>query len=480
MAAGASSAVPSEPTGRVVVALDDPVRDSSLTIALPATARTLGELLESYRSADLRALAGAGHVDPERLLDLERFADTLFLLEDGGALGAIDPGLRFTVDGRPCPLDRPVLDDRPEGRPIRVAVDRSGARYSRNWPAFLARRWRLRADAYAGFVESVVADACGRAAEAVLRLDTPERVRRFLEAVGGRIHAAPYETYSRYLEPCSPFKSCDQALVRIIEGDGGICAEKAMALYLIAAAYGIPAELVLGGDEASGSFPYGTLRSLLDRDAFDFAGTGEAQRHWQHYAVLCRTPGPDGDDGEYGVFCDVADSNIPFLCRDLREVRSLLDPRRRRALEVTVTLEPIRLYYHRLARRQDLPLDLCYAMEHLIDGIDIVQTVDNELGLLHAGDLWVGAVASRGPRERRRIADEYARYVSRAGLDPRADLCLAPDLTAARHPLADRLHADHSRAASRLVAADPGLRRRLDVVAPGCALDYVILRLKGG
>ena len=86
-----------------------------------------------------------------------------------------------------------------------------------------------------------------------------------------------------------------------------------------------PAELVLGGEEASGSFPYGTLRSILDRDAFGFAGTGEAQRHWQHYAVLCRTPGTD-DDGDGGVFCDVADSNIPFLCRDLRDVQSLLDP----------------------------------------------------------------------------------------------------------------------------------------------------------
>src|SRR5437660_91880 len=82
-------------------------------------------------------------------------------------------------------------------------------------------------------------EAGGREAGSVLRLDAPGRVRRFLAAVAGRIHASPYETYSRYLEPGAPFKSCDQTLDRILEGDGGNCAEKAMALYFIAHAYGI-------------------------------------------------------------------------------------------------------------------------------------------------------------------------------------------------------------------------------------------------
>ena len=149
--------------------------------------------------------------------------------------------------------------------PVRIEIDRSHTGYTRNWPAYLSRRWKLRADAYSRFVESLVEEACGREAGSVLRLDAPDRVRRFLAAVAGRIHASPYETYSRYLEPGAPFKSCDQTLDRILEGDGGNCAEKAMALYFIAHAYGIRAEVVLGGEEAAGKFPFRALRSILDQ-----------------------------------------------------------------------------------------------------------------------------------------------------------------------------------------------------------------------
>src|SRR3954453_21119546 len=87
-----------------------------------------------------------------------------------------------------------------------------------------------------------------------------------------------------------------------------------------------------------------------------------------------------------------------------------------------------------LARRQDLPLDLYYAMENFIESIDVIHTVDNELGLLHTGDYWVGAFAYRGRRELGRIVRDYERFVRRAGLDPRADVCFARELVSARHP----------------------------------------------
>src|SRR4051812_43406414 len=468
----------SESPGRSGFVLVDLARGSSLEVDLPpegCRARTLGELLSSYRSADLEASASAGLVEVGPLLELRRYADSLFLLEDGGALGAFDPGLRFKVGGRACDLDHRLEGERAAGR-IRVEVDRSDAGYTRNWPAYLSRRWGLRADAYSGFVESVVERACGREAGSVLRLDAPDRVRRFLAAVGGRIHSSPYETYSRYLEPCTPFKSCDQALDRILEGDGGNCAEKAMALYFIAHAYGLPAEVVLGGEEAEGSFPYRTLRSTLDRRTFDFAGTQDAQRYWQHYAILCGLPG----DAEEPLFCDVAGSNIPFLCLGAEEAAAYLDPGRREALRVAITLEPIRIYYHRLARRQALPLDLYYAMENFIESIDVIQTVDNELGLLHTGDYWVGAVAYRGRRELGRIVGEYGRYVRRAGLDPRVDLCFARDLTSARHPLLERFLAAYPRAAGRVVAADARLRQRIRSADQDLETCYVLIDLEKG
>ncbi|WP_406693941.1 hypothetical protein V5E97_23160 [Singulisphaera sp. Ch08] len=458
-------------SGRFEFVLFDPVRDLSLEIAIRSEAcrvQTLGDLLSFYRSAELETLASAG-----QLLELSRYADSLFFLSDGGSLGDLDPDLQFKIGGRACDLDHRLDGERAAG-PIRIEIDRSRTGYTRNWPAYLSRRWELRADAYSKFVESIVEKAYGREAGSVLRLDAPDRVRRFLTAVAGHLHASPYETYSRYLEPCAPFKSCDQTLDRIIEGDGGNCAEKAMALYLIAHAYGIPSEVVLGGEEAVGSFPYRTLRSVLDRRTFDFSGTQAVQRYWQHYAILCR---PSGSAEEH-LFCDVAGSNIPFLCLGAAEAATYLDPERRKGIRVAITLEPIRLYYHRLARRQDLPLDLYYAMEHFIESIDVIQTVDNELGLLHTGDYWVGAVAYHGRRELGRIVGEYEQYVGRAGLDPRADLCFARDLNSARHPLHEQFLSAYPRGAGRIIAADARIRQRISFANPNLETCYVMIDLK--
>jgi hypothetical protein len=458
----------SEGSGRLEFVLNDPARNASLTIAVPQGAsqvRTLGDVLSFYR-------ASAENVDPGQPLEWRRFADSLFLLNGGGLLGPLDPGLRFRIGRRVCDLDR-LLDAANTTAPVRIEIDRSCTGYTRNWPAYLARRWALRADAYSRFVECVVDDTYGRDAGAVLRLDTPDRVHRFLAAVARRIYAAPYETYSRYLEPCAPFGSCDQTLDRILEGDGGTCAEKAMALYFIARAYGIPAEVVLGGEEAAGSFPYRTLRSMLDRHTFEGADTQNTQRYWQHYAILCPWPG----NAEEYVFCDVAGSNIPFICCGALEARAYLDPERREAIRVTITLEPIRLYYHRLARRQDLPLDLYYAMEHFIDLIDVIQTFDNELGLLHAGDYWVGAVAYRGPRALRHIMDEYERFVLRAGRDPRSELCFTEDFASARHPLHDQFLAAYPRGADQIIAADARIRHRVRSADQSLETCYVIMSL---
>jgi hypothetical protein len=429
-------------------------------------------VLSFYRLSDLEAPAAAGHGDPGPDLERRRFADGLYLLTDEGTLGVLIPGLRFWIGGRVCALDHRLDGARAAG-PVQIEIDRSHTGYTRNWPAYLSRRWKLRASAYSRFVESLVEEAWARETGPVLRLDAPDRVRRFLAAVAGRIHSSPYETYSRYLEPGAPFKSCDQTLDRILEGDGGNCAEKALALYLIAHAYGIAAEVVLGGEEAAAKFPHRALRSILDERTFGSEATSDAQRYWQHYAILCRPSDNSADD----LFCDVAGSNIPFLFLGAEEAAAYLDPERRTAIRVAITLEPIRLYYHRLARRQDLPLDLYYAMENFIEAIDVIQTVDNELGLLHTGDYWVGAVAYRGRRELGRIVGEYERFVGRAGLDPRADLCFARDLNSARHPLLDQFLGAYPRGAGRIIAADVRIRQRIRSTDQDLETCYVIINL---
>jgi hypothetical protein len=247
-----------------------------------------------------------------------------------------------------------------------------------------------------------------------------------------------------------------------------------MALYFIAHACGIQAEVVLGGEEAAGKFPYRALRSILDQRTFDSEATRDAQRYWQHYAILGHPSGNAEDD----VFCDVAGSNIPFLFLGAEEASKYLNADRRTPIRVVITLEPIQLYYHRLERRQDLPLDLYYAMENFIESIDVVHTVDNELGLLHTGDYWVGAVACRGRRELGRIVGEYERFVCRAGLDPRADLCFARELLPDRHPLLERFLGAHPRGAGRIIAADARIRERIESAYPGSQMCYVIIDLQ--
>jgi hypothetical protein len=201
----------SEPPGRFECAFVDSIRNATLRIGAPLEAGrilTLGDVLSFYRSSDLETPAGTEHGDRGPDLERRRFADGLFLLTDDGSLGELIPGLRFRIGGRVCALDHRLDGDRAAG-PLRIEIDRSHSGYTRNWPAYLTRRWKLRAGDYSRFVESIVEKACAREAGAVLRLETPDRVRRFLAAVARRIHAAPYETYSRYLEPGAPFKSCD-------------------------------------------------------------------------------------------------------------------------------------------------------------------------------------------------------------------------------------------------------------------------------
>ena len=203
-AEAASEGECSEPARRFACVLVDPIRDATIEVDAEVDGRapTLRDVLRSYRSSALETPAGSGSGEPGLDLERRRFADGLFPLDDSGNLAEPIPGLGFRIGGRACDLDH-RLDGEGPG-PVRIEIDRSQSGYPRDWPAYLARRWGLRAGAYSRFVESVVEEAYGPEAGSILRLDVPDRVRRFLAAVARRIYAAPYETYSRYLGPgCS-------------------------------------------------------------------------------------------------------------------------------------------------------------------------------------------------------------------------------------------------------------------------------------
>ncbi len=458
----------SKPLRSIVCTFSDPVRDASFAIdyscqhgAMP----TVRNMLEQFRAAK-SAFAG------EQELEIARYADSLFLLSDEGVLGDLIPNLRFRVRGRECKLDD-SLPCKNLSNSIAIEIDRSETGYVRNWPAYLKRRWKLREGAYSQFVESIIDEAYGCNAVEVLARNSPSNALRFLSAVARRIFDAPYETYSRYLSPFAPFKSCDQTLDRIISGDGGNCAEKAMALYFVVHAYGFQSEIVLGGEDASGSFPYHALRSILNSHAFDFAGTRDVQRYWQHFSLLC-TP----SNIECGpIFCDVAGSNLPFFCTPADDVTHLLRSGDKEAIDVAITLEPLRVFYHALPHRQDLPLDLYYAMESLIDSIDVVQTFDNELGLLHTGDYWIGAFAYRSRRELAKIKAAYKQFVAGAGRNEDRDLCFVADLHDIKHTLHEEFVRNYPRGASQISAADKRIRARIRRIDRRNSVCYVILKL---
>jgi hypothetical protein len=418
-------------------------------------------------------------ISSEQSLELRRFQDSLFLLHDDGTLGQLDPHLRFSINDRPWDVAQPLALDtlkcRRDEREFRITVDRSQAGYDRNWPAYLRRRWDLRRGDYERFVTSALEQEYGAQADQVLQLDTPTSRERFLRAVATRIYHAPYETYSRYREPYPPMKGCDRALDSILEGDGGICVEKAMVLYFIVRAYGIPSELVLGGENAAGAFPYRALRGLLDQPSFDFGGTEPVQRFWQHFAVLCQLD----DTGGQPLLCDVANSNIPLVLWRSEKAFSYLRPRRKRPLRVRVTIKPIDLYYHRIQRYQDVPLDLYYAMEHFIDFVDLIQTIDNELGLIITRDFWIGVIAYVTSSERDQILRGYHREVVEAHQDPRADLHFTPDLSNSSHPLVRQFGRSHAAPFAKIAEIDSYLRRRVARANPlrQYELEYVVLRL---
>ena len=70
------------------------------------------------------------------------------------------------------------------------------------------------------------------------------------------------------------------------------------------------------------------------------------------------------------------------------------------------------------------------------------------------------------------------RFVCRAGLDPRADLCFARDLVSDRHPLLERFLGAYPCGASRIIAADAQIRERINSAIPGSQMSYVIINLR--
>jgi hypothetical protein len=127
---------------------------------------------------------------------------------------------------------------------------------------------------------------------------------------------------------------------------------------------------------------------------------------------------------------------------------------------------------------QSLPERLLYALElGLADPhIDLVQALDDELGLLTMPDLWLGVLAYREEEERRTIRDWYLQHWLEPGHV--RGVLFTEDPVGAAGELADELRRMYPAAAmaasdgreyieQRLEEANPGERYRVEFVVAG-------------
>ena len=279
-----------------------------------------------------------------------------------------------------------------------LILDRDNVAYKRNWQGYYKRKWDNN-PSYQRFVENLIHAKYPERGDDVLRIATYGDAVDFLKAIGERLHSAPYELYSRFIDRKLRFRTGSEALDTIISGRGGNCAEKASAFLFIAQNWGIKSRFALAGDGAKGEFPYDTLRRALDN--FDFRFKEEAQRYWSHYANIFIVE-------DQKVLVDATGGPIKFVFAEGEEAEAYLT--RSKFLPVRFPGEDEAYYYHDAP--QDIAEDVLYSMEAFIPDIDLYHVLgsddeDAPFGLLINDSLWVCPGVYRTESERN---DEITRW----------------------------------------------------------------------
>jgi hypothetical protein len=442
-------------SGRTLILTIFPERDSL---------KTLADFLNYYRKAEGKKLEQSACIPKGSALSFERFKDTLFLLDPQGRLGEVDPELLFElhqeqVEDLAETLPFHSVPQEGEGSTVfwcHLWVDTSYCHYKRPWNLYFKRRWSLQAELYENFVSETLKEAYGNEALRIHRCQTAGDKELFLKALAEAIYNAPYETYSRYLPAYPPFKSADEALEAIIKGDGGVCSEKVMAMYFLAQHYGISTEIVLGGEDARGTFPAGELRDLLDQAQFDFHFTTRIQKFWEHFALIFHL------GASQSLFCDLTHSNIPFIWLSLEDAKPyLLEGGSKKPLKIRMTLQESDLYYHRIAAHQDIAFDLYFAMEHFIDFMDLIHTIDTELGLVLTPHFWIGVIVYTSEKTRQEVLKQYQEELTYQ-LQSSQDLCFASDLLHSTQALVLEFRQTEPLCFNKMVEAGSYLEERLE------------------
>jgi hypothetical protein len=340
---------------------------------------------------------------PEHGHGLRCLQDLVYRL--GLGPGRVWPGVQFLQDDLPVDMGvgavvrRAVAGD-VEFDLVDVTLDRSGPGYGRDWVSFHARRWGLAGGEYDDFVAGAL-EAAGLDDRA-LGVDAPDNRLELVLALATRVSGSDFENYSRFVDGGLRFRTGDQAVLNMAAGYGGVCVEKVQALKFLTDHYGLESEYLLAGP-SGGRLPVDRLRELLY--TLDFRFAKRHMRYWQHLALLYWL------DGE-PLVVDATGGCLPFVFRPGDAGRRLLDSGE--PVRVRMVGEPEDYYYHRVA--QDVPLDLLLALECRLEGADLVQVFENELGLYVSDRYYVMPLPYRTGAEYLRLRGEYEQYCGRLGL----------------------------------------------------------------
>lgn len=430
----------------------------------PEELPTVGASLELFKEEAAR-LVDDGWLLQGSVPAFHEVGECLFRLDAEGRLEALHDGLRVLRGHEPLELGEPLRFERREveGRGdvmlAELTLDRRDCTYQRDWAAYHRRKWAQGREAFERLViEAAAGDLGVETAARALQGGSEQDRGLLLRAAARRVHEAPFELYSRFLADGRLIKDGAATLRAIAEGHGGACSEKAQAVKLLADGLGLEAEYVLSGPGASGEVPEEALLEILD--TFDVQYSRAVQRYWNHLAVLVRIAGEE-------VLVDASGGNIPFLWERGERLAALLDARgsERVAVRHKYVVEEDELYYNRVD--QLVPERLLYALElgWADPHIDLVQVLDDELGLLGGRGLWLGVIPYRDEEERATVEAWYEEHWLAPGKV--RGLAFAEELEASREPLCASFVEAYPAAAQGAAEGLPAIEARLEEANPG-------------
>ena len=425
----------------------------ALRVDAQAARLPLSQLLRTYfQRCPVEQLLKDGRATDASLETLGALQDLVYAVSDTGHLGDMLKGVAFKQQGQVASLERPPKVDVTHAGDkvvslIDVEIDRTNVGYDRNWAGFHRSRWQRQADVYEGFVlEALRVDHFEDEVDAILRLATEEQKIALLHGLAKRIWRSQFENYSRFVGDKIRFKTGDETVRNIVDGSGGICAEKVQALKFLTDRYGLRSEYVIAGPNTPMPVPEAELRELLD--TFDFGFAKRLMRYWDHTALLYTLESAT-------ILVDATNGNIPFLFLENGAAERLLGYDDKRPLSVRMTLYDEDFYFPRVA--QDIPQNLFFALEGWISDADLMQVFENELGLYISENWFVTPVAFKSDAEYDELKRRYLQACDRAGLE-----CAVSDGWTLDAPLGRRFSEEEAETSDKILLAEEHLLTRYD------------------